>query len=74
MQDTETIGKDGFPIQEYIVNISEPIYPIEGMPTRESVELMKNENFEVWKKCYEKFYRIPLEYTTKIKEEIENEG
>ena len=74
MQDTEAIGKDGFPIQEYIINIGEPIYPIEGMSIHENVELMKNENFNIWKKCYEKFYRIPLEYTTKIKEEVMEDG
>ena len=73
MQDTETIGKDGFPIQEYIVNILEPIYPAKGKQNCKSVELMKNENFEMWKKCYEKFYKIPLEYTTNINEEIKNE-
>ncbi len=27
MQDSEIIGEDGFPVQEYIVNIEEPIYP-----------------------------------------------
>ncbi len=74
MQDTEAIGKDGFPVQEYIINIGEPIYPIEGMSIHENVELMKNENFNIWKKCYEKFYRIPLEYTTKIKEEVMEDG
>ncbi len=73
MQDTETIGKDGFPIQEYIVNILEPIYPAKEKQNSENVELMKNENYEMWKKCYEKFYKIPLEYTTNINEEVENE-
>ena len=27
MQDSEMMGDDGFPIQEYIVNIEKPIYP-----------------------------------------------
>ena len=27
MQDSENLDDEGFPIQEYIVNIEEPIYP-----------------------------------------------
>ncbi len=74
MQDTEIIGKDGFPIQEYIINILEPIYPVKELSAHANVELIKNKNFEMWKKCYEKFYRVPLEYTTKVKEEVKNGG
>ena len=29
---------------------------------------MKNENYEIWKRIYEEFYKIPLEYTTVEKE------
>ena len=38
----------------------------------ENTEEMLNKNFEVWKKIYEEFYGIPLEYTT-IKEEVNDE-
>ena len=31
MQDSEIIGDDGFPIQEYIVNIEKPLYPNEEL-------------------------------------------
>ena len=71
MQDSDIIGDDGFPIQKYIINISEPIYPDEKLTQRENSDAMMKKNFEVWKNIYEDFYGIPLEYTTK-KEEIVN--
>ena len=71
MQDSTIIGEDGFPVQEYIVNIGEPIYPNKSLTAKENTENMLNQNFEIWKKIYEDFYKIPLEYTTK-KEEISN--
>lgn len=72
MQDSDIIDSDGFPVQEYIVNIAEPIYPEENLSQRENIENMLNKNFEVWKNIYEDFYGIPLEYTT-IKKEVVNE-
>lgn len=63
MQDSNIIGNDGFPIQEYTVNIAEPIYPDQNLNQRENTEKMLNKNYEVWKKIYEDFYKIPLEYT-----------
>lgn len=65
MQDSEIIDDNGFPVQEYIVNIAEPIYPDENLTQRENIEDILNKNFEVWKSIYEDFYKIPLEYTTK---------
>ena len=65
MEDSEIIGEDGFPVQEYTVNIAQPIYPDENLSQRERTEKMLNENYEVWKRIYEDFYGIPLEYTTK---------
>lgn len=72
MEDSDMMDDDGFPIQEYIVNIAEPIYPNENLSPKDNTEEMLNKNFEVWKKIYEDFYGIPLEYTTK-KETIVNE-
>ena len=65
MQDSNVVGDDGFPIQEYFVNIEKPIYPNKYLSEKENTVEMKNENFEVWKKTYENFYKIPLEYSTK---------
>ena len=63
MTDSDIIGDDGFPVQEYTVNIAEPIYPDENLTQRENTEEMLNKNYEVWKQIYEDFYKIPLEYT-----------
>lgn len=64
MEDSTIIGEDGFPIQEYTINIEKPIYPDEKLSEKENTNIMKDKNFEVWKKVYEDFYKIPLEYTT----------
>ena len=64
MEDSDIIGDDGFPIQEYTINIDKPIYPDSKLKEKENCAVMKEKNFEVWKNIYEKFYKIPLEYTT----------
>ena len=64
MNDSELIGADGFPIQEYTVHILPAIYPKEGLSSKENTEYMRNKNYEVWKEVYEKTYGIPLTYTT----------
>ena len=69
MQDSEIIGDDGFFVQEYIINIENPIYPDEKLSERENAYKMKDENYEVWKKVYENFYGIPLEYNTNTNED-----
>lgn len=63
MQDSDIIGEDGFPVQEYIINIEKPIYPDPDKTEKENTEIMKETNYKVWKKIYEDFYKIPLEYT-----------
>lgn len=68
MEDTDIIGEDGFPVQQYIINIEEPIYPDSKLSIKGNTEMMKEKNFEVWKKVYEDFYKIPLEYTTEKKD------
>ena len=62
MEDSDIIGEDGFPIQEYTVNIGEPIYPNENLSEKENINLMRDKNYDVWKDIYEDFYAIPLEY------------
>ena len=69
MEDSDIIGEDGFPVQEYIVNISEPIYPDENLTEKQNTERLLNQNFEIWKNIYENFYGIPLAYTTKKRDE-----
>ena len=62
MEDSNIIGEDGFPIQEYTINISEPIYPDKYLSQGENTDLMLNKNYEIWKNIYEDFYKKPLEY------------
>ena len=64
MNDSELIGSDGFPIQEYTLHILPAIYPDENKTIKENAEDMKNKNYEAWKKVYEDFYGIPLTYST----------
>ena len=62
MKDTKLIGDDGFPIQEYTIHVSPPIYPEEGVRTGINAQRMADENFRIWKEIYEREYGIPLRY------------
>ena len=62
MEDSDIMGDDGFPIQEYIIHIEKPIYPDKNLSVKENTIKMRDKNAEVWKKVYEDFYKVPLEY------------
>lgn len=62
MKDSETIGGDGFPVQEYTVNIMPAIFPDPTLSKNENAEMMKNKNYELWKDCYEDYYKTKLTY------------
>ena len=62
MKDSKIIGADGFPVQEYTIHISEPIYPAENVRMGQNSEMMAKENSRVWKEIYEREYGIPLRY------------
>ena len=64
MKDSDVMGDDGFYVQEYTINVAEPIYPDLSLSYRKRIEDMKDRNFEVWKQIYENVYQLPLEYTT----------
>lgn len=72
MEDSDIIGEDGFSIQEYTVNIEKPIYPDPEKSEKENTVMMKDKNYEVWKKIYEDFYQIPLEYKCDQEEVLAN--
>ena len=65
MQDSETLGEDGYPIQEYTIHIEKPIYPDPALHYKENINMMMEKNAAVWKEVYERAYSMPLEYTTK---------
>ncbi len=64
MKDTDIPGEGGFPVQEYTVHVSAPIYPDPNLSYRKQVEDLKNRNYEIWKEIYEREYQTPLVYTT----------
>lgn len=63
LKDSSIIGCDGFPVQEYTVNILPLIYPDSNLPLDENCENMKNINFELCRQAYEKIYGKELKYT-----------
>lgn len=64
MNDSDIIGADGFPVQEYTVHISKAIYPKPELNLHENCEYLKEENYRIWKEIYETTYGIPLQYAT----------
>ncbi len=68
MRDSDRIGEDGFPIQEYTIHIGAPIHPEEGVSVGLNTQRMLDENYRVWKEIYEREYGIPLCYTTETPE------
>lgn len=64
MEDSDRIGEDGFPVQEYTVFINESIYPQAGLSERAQADAMREKNYEINRVTYENFYGIPLTYTT----------
>lgn len=64
MNDTDTLDSDGYPTQEYTINILPAIYPDSQKSVRENTREMMDKNYNAWKECYESFYNIKLVYTT----------
>ena len=62
MQDGEGLDADGFPIQEYTLNILPAIYPDPSLSGAEDKERMRKENYEAWVRVYEDYYGVPLAY------------
>ena len=62
MKDSDKIGDDGYHVQEYTINIGNPIYPDESLSRNERIEKMMQSNARVWKEIYERDYNMPPEY------------
>jgi hypothetical protein len=62
MRDTDKIGGDGFPIQEFTLNIAPVIYPDANLTAKDNAEIMKQKNFDAWKEIYESVYGEELKY------------
>ncbi len=64
MKDSHIIGEDGFPVQEYTIHVSAPIYPDPDKSVSANSQMMMEKNAEIWKQIYESEYGIPLRYET----------
>lgn len=64
MQDSDILGEDGYPIQEYTIHIAPPINPDASLHYKDNIHAMMKKNAEVWKDIYERAYAMPLVYTT----------
>lgn len=62
MEDSEKLGGDGYPIQEYTVHILPPIYPRSELDRKSAIAKMRDENYAAWREVYEKTYGVKLEY------------
>jgi len=63
-EDSDVIGEDGSPVQEYTVHIGEPIYPNSELSAKENMKMIRDKNYAFWKDTYEKAYGKKLEYST----------
>lgn len=63
MKDSDTLGEDGYPIQEYTIHITPPLYPKETLNQKENIAYLMEENARVWREVYENTYGMPLAYT-----------
>lgn len=64
MKDSDKMGDDGYPVQEYTINIGDPIYPDLSLSRKECIDKMMQDNARVWREIYERDYDMPLEYDT----------
>ena len=66
MEDSDIIGDDGYPVQEYTIHFLKPIYPDSNKTNKENEKIMMEKNYEIWKKIYEDFYKTPLVYLNEM--------
>lgn len=62
MTDSDIIGADGFPIQEYTMNVLPAIFADPNKSEKQNIRDMNEQNYKAWVDCYEKFYGKKLEY------------
>ena len=62
MEDGDALDGDGFPVQEYTINILPAIYPDPSLPSGQRKDKMREENYNAWVRVYEDFYKKPLVY------------
>ena len=63
MQDSDTLDKDGCPLQKHTVHIMPAVYPDESLGDKERAEAMQKQVQEKYKEIYEQVYKQPLRYS-----------
>ena len=53
-------------MQKYTLHILPAIYPSINLSKNENADKMREENYKAWVNVYEKVYKKPLKYTTRI--------
>ncbi len=62
LADSDIIGDDGFPVQEYTVHVMPAIYPDPDSSVPENTREMCRKNYELVCAKYEEIYGIPVKY------------
>lgn len=62
LKDSEILGSDGFPVQEFTVNVLPVIKFNPNESIKENASRMMMQNYEAWKNTYEKTYNEKLTY------------
>ncbi len=62
MKDSEVLDENGFPVQEYTIHVSEPIFPNKELRYRDRVDDLMMRNSDIWRGIYEHEYQTKLEY------------
>ncbi len=73
MQDSETLGEDGYPLQRHTLHIMPPVYPDPSLGEKKGAEAMLNAAFSAVKAKYEEVYGVPLSYETQEEKAGEEE-
>lgn len=56
LKDNEKLDADGFPVQEFTLNVLPVIYPDPKLSVKENTDAMMAENARLWQETYEKNY------------------
>ena len=68
MKDSDIMGEDGFPVQEYTIHVEKPIVPDTSLSYRAGIQDMLDRNYALWKEIYEREYNMPLIYDSPASE------
>ena len=66
MRDTDKLGADGFPVQEYTPHLGAPIWPDQSLPKSVAKEKLKQQNEDFCRRVYEKEYGIAFSFSNKV--------